>query len=711
MQRILAALLAVALCGCNGGSSGGASSSLGSPGSQPGSQPPGPAPTQPGPAQPGPATHPGSPSNAGHWQTALAALASAPTAEPVSFDPASAAAFNDLIATGWTELLPRVDTELSQALHGAIGQGQGGLSILSIGNIQLAALSPPAIASSASDRAELQVPRAPDSWGLTVDFVLSGSIPINVGGSTLQIPVQATVTAEVSDLSIRLPVEFDLSDPLWPEVSALGMPQITLQLSLSSGNALLQPLTGLLTQILDPVIRGALSVVTLLSPALLPTALQYLPDSADWGHGGAPITSMGMPNLESLAVETSHSIQTEHCPFGHVYPARMAQAVGGPVSGWEHHGDSALWTGAYLGAEAYRYDLLGGSQALAYATRIVEGIDIISQVVPAPYEGLLARAAIPVSSAHVAPMQGASTYFTGSWGGQTWGALGDTSRDSYAGVQFGLGQAWHRIPSLRSEVAAIIRRLLDHLVQHGWTVHQAPGQANNPTGDGVSVSFAQTPSAVLSLATIGAVSDAPRYGALRDQLGGVAPLLWFSTWASSREVHEVYFGFNLFQLTYSTLFELDTNPDRYREYLKALRIMRAVTGHHQNPWFDTVWAMAVPTEAPLVRPQIEQGLAHWSLRGRRSYPVSNSTDPSIAKTLYVTQTPNVGHSPGSTVHSGTRSWEVALHPVPIEKRPCAGFLWDQSPFKLDKYGHATEQQPGIDLVLPWWMARNHGIVP
>ena len=39
------------------------------------------------------------------------------------------------------------------------------------------------------------------------------------------------------------------------------------------------------------------------------------------------------------------------------------------------------------------------------------------------------------------------------------------------------------------------------------------------------------------------------------------------------------------------------------------------------------------------------------------------------------------------------------------------FLWWKSPFVLDGWKPPELQLPGIDFVLPYWMARSHGLIP
>ena len=56
---------------------------------------------------------------------------------------------------------------------------------------------------------------------------------------------------------------------------------------------------------------------------------------------------------------------------------------------------------------------------------------------------------------------------------------------------------------------------------------------------------------------------------------------------------------------------------------------------------------------------------------------------------------------------------VALPDQPgptIEKRPPTAFLWSSSPFELDGWEDARIENPGVDCLLPYWVARSYGIL-
>jgi hypothetical protein len=48
--------------------------------------------------------------------------------------------------------------------------------------------------------------------------------------------------------------------------------------------------------------------------------------------------------------------------------------------------------------------------------------------------------------------------------------------------------------------------------------------------------------------------------------------------------------------------------------------------------------------------------------------------------------------------------------IPIQERPTTDFLWQRSPFLLYGGGAGLVEGPGIDFILPYWMARFYAVL-
>src|SRR6185369_12877121 len=82
---------------------------------------------------------------------------------------------------------------------------------------------------------------------------------------------------------------------------------------------------------------------------------------------------------EADALKISANIQQLHMPYGSILdPVYASSDPASPdystIVGYTHAGDSAVWTGHYLAAEAFRYQITRSPEALANAWRALWAI-------------------------------------------------------------------------------------------------------------------------------------------------------------------------------------------------------------------------------------------------------------------------------------------------------------------------------------------------
>jgi len=629
-----------------------------------------------------------------HWQVALAALGQAHVPQPCGFDAAGFARWNELIARNWPALRQFVDPTIEAQIRQIVGLG-GTVRIQGIRNLVIDTAAPPALDGTSSGGAATliaHIPGAPGAWRIACTAEVGATITTSVLGAPLLIAVSVDVFVDVSDVRVDAPVCLDLSNPARPMLAGAGAPALSMRLGLASSDPLLTQILAPLTQLLDPLVRAALIAGSVVAQQQLGAVIAQLPQ-APWGLGAPPVQPVpGAAPLQPIADRISDDIQRDHMPFDTVLSAVFDQPGygNGAVARYIDYGDSAIWTGHYLAGEALRYDLVAEPRALAGVTRAVRGLGGCLEVA-IPGDGLLSRCIVPLFSPHIADIRYESRFFTGTVNGQPYGSLGGISRDQYIGTVLGLTQAFVRVPSVRAEAGALISRIVHYLETHDWVAYRTDGVT-------VSAPFAQTMSVAWSFIKSGYLVDPARWGWLHDRYKPLAPLFWLTSWASSREVHDDYYKFNLSHSHILNMASIETDPALYREYVKALDIEHDAVGHHDNAWFDAVYGIVVPSAAAALGPRVQAALERWALRDRRGFTVSNSQDPAIAKAVYASPTnPN-----------GARLY--AVHPVPIEKRPPTDFLWQRDPFELDGSGDPREQFPGVDLLLPYWAARSYGMI-
>ena len=142
-------------------------------------------------------------------------------------------------------------------------------------------------------------------------------------------------------------------------------------------------------------------------------------------------------DADALAI--SHNIQARHLIYGTILDPVFASPTSDTIVSYSRCGDSAIWTGHYLAAEAFRYKVTHSADALANARKAVAGIKSLLDVTG---NNVLARCLIPEGSPYAAAIHSeeASNGVYRSGPENTW--IGGTSRDQYSGVMFGLGVAF-----------------------------------------------------------------------------------------------------------------------------------------------------------------------------------------------------------------------------------------------------------------------------
>lgn len=180
------------------------------------------------------------------------------------------------------------------------------------------------------------------------------------------------------------------------------------------------------------------------------------------------LASMALPlkasEADALAIDAN--IRARHMPFGTLLDPIFDAPDSDQVVRYTRCGDSAIWTGHYLAAEAFRYKATGAPAALANVKAAIAGIKSLADVTGT---NLLARCIIPMSSPYAQDLtqqeQGNGIYRNNS-AGYFW--VGNTSRDQYSGVFFGLSVAFSLVDdaAVRSSISGLTTRLLDFLQGH-----------------------------------------------------------------------------------------------------------------------------------------------------------------------------------------------------------------------------------------------------
>jgi uncharacterized protein (TIGR03437 family) len=370
---------------------------------------------------------------------------------------------------------------------------------------------------------------------------------------------------------------------------------------------------------------------------------------------------------EADALAITANIQARHMPFGTVIDPVFASPDSDQIVGYTRCGDSALWTGHYLAAEAFRYNVTRAPDALANVKAAIAGIKGLVDVTG---NNLLARCLVVTASPFAAGIQSeeahndihqAPPFF---W-------VGNTSRDQYSGVIFGLAVAYDMVDDagVKSSVSQLVTRLVAYLDGHNWSVF--------------NTTFLVRPDQILTFLQVARHVNSSGFSTAYD-IKQVALALGVSVPIGiDTASDDSYFKFNLDYINFYDLIRLESS-DAKSIYGGAYDLLRRHTAGHQNAFFDIIdRALSGPNASRDA--ETVALLNQWLQRQRRDRIVDLS---------------------GTVPVCGNQ----ACQPVPVPLRPPTDFLWQRNPFQLEGGLLGTIEGAGIDYILPYWMARFYGVL-
>lgn len=383
---------------------------------------------------------------------------------------------------------------------------------------------------------------------------------------------------------------------------------------------------------------------------------------------------------DNTAITISRDIRARHLPFGTVLNPMYTAPDSQTVQTYTRCGDSAIWTGHWLAAEAFRYAVTGTPDSLEAATVALTGIETLVGITGS--DPVLARCVVDPASPYAAGPRSEEAHhraYEGTYGGRKLIWFGNTSRDQYMGVFFGLSVAYEHVPALRQRISAVATTLIDELLDDDWAVDM-------PDQWLPSTVFWHRPDQQLAILQVARQVNpqrfAARYDDRRRSLFGLDTVLGLE----AREPHESYFKFNLNAITLYSLVRMEERGSSRRpDYLEAYDVFREGVAGHGNAFFNTV-DRALRGPDPVRDAETKRLLDEWLQRPRRDGYVD-------LRSKY--------RACGS---------DRACEPIPVADRVRTDFLWQRSPFLLYGGGEGRIESPGIDFILPYWMDRYYATV-
>jgi hypothetical protein len=319
-------------------------------------------------------------------------------------------------------------------------------------------------------------------------------------------------------------------------------------------------------------------------------------------------------------------------------------------------------------------------EALANVWQALRGLRSLLDVTG---NGVLARCLFPADSPFAGAIgqeEGGHGIYSNVLDGRIYQWVGNTSRDQYSGVMFGLSVAYDMIdaPDVRDFIRDDVTRILNFLLAHNWNVVMPDGR--------ISTTFLHRPDQFLSFLQIGRMVNPGRFGWIYAlNRFWYASTVGYPIFFDDLDTHNHYFKFNLNYINLYNLVRLEEGSSPYRRhYVNAYDSLRGTTQQHGNAHFNMLDRALKGVDAGRDAETIAL-LESWLKRPRRDYWIDLR-----------------GVYPACDT-------DRSCIPIAVEARVNTDFLWQRSPFLLFGGGAGQIETAAIDYVLPYWMARYYGL--
>jgi len=365
---------------------------------------------------------------------------------------------------------------------------------------------------------------------------------------------------------------------------------------------------------------------------------------------------------EADALAISANIRARHFPFGTILDPIFVSSTSTQIAGYTRCGDSALWTGAYLAAEAFHYKVTQSANALNNLKAALAGLKGLADVTG---DNRLARCMVLAASPYAAGIQSEEASNT-IHQNPPWIWVDNTSRDEVVGAFFGLGAAFDLVDdaTVKSGIGDLATRLIGFVAHHQWSPN-----------DDISNTFLLRPEELQMLLLVA------RHVNPSNTISGpfLVPPVNVGVLVDVLD-NSSYFKFNLDYMTFYNLIRLQNNEDNRAAY----QIVRDHTASHQNAFFDVI-DRAIRGSNTSRDAEMASLLEQWLHRPKRDFAVD------LSKTVPV-------------------CGQDACQPIPVPLRVPTDFLWQRSPFQLAGGGTGLIEGSGIDYILPYWMGHYFGVI-
>lgn len=478
-----------------------------------------------------------------------------------------------------------------------------------------------------------------------------------------------------------------------------------------------------------------------------------------------PVGVAGKPEFRDMARALEERM-VDHLWYGQMFldvTYATADKVPGEVVGLGGGGDSAIWSGHYLAAEAFRYALArqkknnakNHGQALVWSREMSRAKERVVAVSAAAHRnlnisknwkakgvyspafdaeaGILFRNSFPEGvpswQQNQGPVRHEKTFGPIPWDdGKNYFCQGTFTRDQYTGCVFGLLSAFDLVgpddAALRAQIRDDLFAMTGYLFRHGWAVVRPENTiydstpAVEPLINGISWVLFMAQAARHAAQVAGTAEDQIKWEAIwTETFATIGPCLQCSQSVLFSSPSTGYYSYNLAhgQAYYSIGYE--SNPV-VRAYLReCFSQTDSITRDDGNSHFETItYALTGESQRMnLAIQHLEEWLAYyarWSDGICMSCQCGQTIEciPEDQVTYEARQADGMWVEVGTTPGRATRRRSARILRIADERTP-QDFLWQRSPYQgsgeLDREARPNEANAGVDFLLPYYMLRYH----
>jgi hypothetical protein len=466
-------------------------------------------------------------------------------------------------------------------------------------------------------------------------------------------------------------------------------------------------------------------------------------------------------------------LRRDNLPYGGVGNAIYADApTYSDVAAYMGHGDSAIWTGTYLAAEALRLKSTGSADARANVSYLVSTLHRWFNISGAP--GILVRYAAP-SDRPSKPINydlnciDESVQCVVSFEGGTYDYNGHVSRDQYQGVMLGYALAYEALSSNDEAIRQLIREDVVELVEELMKERSVPFEVNYK-GTTLTRFTAKTRFTLLNSVemTDGAVkisfdgSDVindsdmrglrefiPDLGQLLRQVPGLSwvpvipragsALMLASFFQVALKVTEGVSAYAERRDAIENFYR--NNSDDWGNVADWMTIAKSWAYTQEcgekyygnnivmEPMYNLARLEKDPSILATVRDNILEGVLWKEHQGTKNsffYYIYSSNVPSASAEIAEEATSQLsGFPPPPRVHvqtdllndprylpheQGCENQTSHDKAVDVADRMVSDFIWQRHPWGLYQGENASLVYPGVDYLVAYWMGRHHGYI-